>query len=232
MPKFDFEKVKEIAISFLHLTPKQNKILPFFVDHPYFESAVVLDNQGNQINILEDSESLISLQESIENRIQHAKDVYDILVLMRKGYHLTFLKYSKQYLDKHTFDELLSFMWINSENPNQDVNVSISTFIKWFKAADRKTIMSESEYKYYTALPDELNIYRGVAVGREESKGLSWTCNLDTAKWFSKRFDRKEEKGYILKGTIRKEDIFAYLNERGEDEILCNSSKVYNIEKI
>ena len=119
-----------------------------------------------------------------------------------------------------------------SENPNQDANITIEEFVQWFSQADRKNLMEKDELEYYNNLPETVKIYRGVAVGRAEQQGLSWTCNYETAKWFSQRFDRADEKGYIIKGEIAKKDIFAYLNGRNEDEILCNSSKVMNKEII
>ena len=44
--------------------------------------------------------------------------------------------------------------------------------------------MQEKDYEVYKSFPDTFNIYRGVAVGRNP-KGLSWTQNLETAKWFA-----------------------------------------------
>ena len=127
---------------------------------------------------------------------------------------------------------MLIEQWIMSENPNQDANISIDEFIKWFSQADRKNLMNKEEMQYFNNLPDEVNIYRGIAVGRAEQDGLSWTCNYDTAKWFANRFNHGDKTGYIVKGTIAKKDIFAYLNGRNEDEILCNSKKIYNVERV
>ena len=156
------------------------------------------------------------------------------MMMLCAPYRFTFLKYAKPYLSKEEFDKTLARCWITCENPNQDKNVQIRTFIGWFKKADKKTIMNEEEYEYYRNLPDIVEVYRGVAVSRAEQEGLSWTCKYETAEWFSRRFDNEAESkyGYILKGRINKEDVFAYFNSRGEDEILCNSSKVYNIERI
>ena len=65
----------------------------------------------------------------------------------------------------------------------------------------------------------------GVAVGRNP-QGLSWTQNLETAKWFANRFNTDTKKGYVQVGIAKKEHVLAYFNTRGEDEIVYNSKKL------
>lgn len=231
--KINMDAVKTTAIAMLYLPPQPVDKFPFLCHHPFFENQMTWDVKENRlIDIYSDEEGRSRIQKNIEESIKKADNIHLILSMMRTPYHFTFLKYTKDYLDKKTFSKLLASVWVNTENPNQDTNVSISTFIRWFKSADRKVLMSEKEYEYYSDLPEEITVYRGVAVGRAESEGLSWTCNYNTAKWFSNRFNTGEKKGYILKGTVSKKDVFAYFNSRDEDEICCNSKKVYNIERI
>jgi Cys-tRNA synthase (O-phospho-L-seryl-tRNA:Cys-tRNA synthase) len=85
--------------------------------------------------------------------------------------------------------------------------------------------MTEEDYEVYQSLPETFTIYRGVAVGRNP-KGLSWTQNLETARWFAHRFDREDKKGYIQMGMAKKEDVLAYFNTRNEDEIVYNSRRL------
>ena len=90
--------------------------------------------------------------------------------------------------------------------------------------------MCKEDYENYKKLPDKFIVYRGVAVGRNPHglswtlNLLSWTLNLETAQWFANRFNNDKETGYIEKATVRKSDVFAYFNTRGEDEIVCNVS--------
>ena len=232
----DMDNIKEVAKDLLYLDPVPAENVPFLCYHPYFENQFVCnipaDNKDDSAPFSADKDGLERICKHIEKDIDKAEDIYTIVGMIRIPYHFTFLKFIRPYLTKQIFDELLSYMWVNSENPNQDSNVDIPTFIKWFKAANKKTLMDKSEYEYYTALPEIVNVYRGVAVGRAESAGLSWTCNYDTAKWFSQRFDTEDKKGYILKGSINKEDIFAYFNMRSEDEICCDSSKVFDLKRL
>ena len=220
----DLNAVKRVAIQFLHLDPKPIPELPFFINHPYFESRQLpsVNNRNKFFDILEDRDEYNLYCKSIEDRILNG-DIYTIFALMLTKYQLTFLKYTKEYMSKKDFETLLAHVWVASENPNQDSNVKIRTLISWFKQANKKYLMEPDELEYYNNLPSQVKVYRGVAVGRAKAEGLSWTCNYNTAEWFANRFGGG---GYVLCGIIDKADVFAYFNRRGEDEVLCNSSKV------
>lgn len=238
----DLTAVKAMAITFLNFEPEpiDNPVVAGlgYINHPFFESSIIPTLKivnGKQeygfADIFKDTEEYEKAKDRIKKEIMNG-NLGTIFARLVKKYRLTFLKFIKPYMNKNDFEKILIEQWIMSENPNQDNNITIDEFIQWFKASDRKNLMNKEELEYYKALPDTVKIYRGVAVGRAEQQGLSWTCNYETAKWFSQRFDRADEKGYIIKGEIAKKDIFAYLNDRDEDEILCNSNKVFNKEII
>ena len=234
--KTNLEVCKELAIEFLNFEPEPIDCpVPLLIQHPYISNAIVSykDDNGQirMANILEEPDKFEYTKSYITQKIKKGS-LDTIFALMLNKYHLAYLKYAKPFMSKEDFEKYLAYAWVASENPNQDVNVSINEFIQWFKNADRNNLMEEDELEYYNNLPDEVNVYRGIAVGRAEQNGLSWTCNYDTAKWFENRFNTENQKGYIIKGTIEKNDIFAYFNGRNEDEILCNSKKIKNIERL
>lgn len=221
---------QQLAIAFLNFEPEPIKGISFMVTHPFFDSRhIVIDSEI--VDIVEYPDKFQKCKAEIQKQIESRKLDY-IFARMLPKYHLAYLKFAKQYMSKKEFEQRLAMAWITSENPNQDVNVSIGKLIQWFKASDRNNLMSNGELEYYNSLPDIVNVYRGVAVGRAERQGLSWTCNYETAKWFANRFNRGDKKGYIIKGQISKEDIFAYFNRRNEDEIVCNSRKIINLSQI
>lgn len=238
-PQNNMDELRALALTFLELEPERNEKFPFVVYHPFFETCTVpkieISDNGEKTygiaDIFNEPEEFEKAKERIREDIIKG-DIGTILCRIVKAYRLTYLKYAKEFIDKDEFEKLLIEQWIMSENPNQDANISIDEFIKWFSQADRKNLMNKEEMQYFNNLPDEVNIYRGIAVGRAEQDGLSWTCNYDTAKWFANRFNHGDKTGYIVKGTIAKKDIFAYLNGRNEDEILCNSKKIYNVERV
>lgn len=230
MRQTDLEKAKSVAIQFLYLKPKQTAGFGFFVDHPFINSIFVGDKQG-PFNIFDEPARFQNYLKGLAEVINKG-DLNTIFTYMLNKYHLAYLKFVKDYLSKKDFDKYFAYVWIASENPNQDATVKIRTLISWFKQANKKYLMEDDELQYYNSLPDIINVYRGVAVGRNAQKGLSWTCNYKTAEWFANRFNTKGMKGYILQGTVNKDDVFAYFNGRGEDEVVCNSEKVYNIKRI
>ena len=173
---------------------------------------------------VKESEGNLQLaREKIQRIIEKAESVRGIVSLIRKPDQLTFLKYIKEFLDNATFSELLGWIYVSTENPNADVNVSVSELEKWFQNADKKELMSEEEFTIYENLPEILTVYRGVGTGRVRD-GLSWTRDINMAIWFANRFNGKNGKtGYVLSAEIHKEDILAYFSK--EDEIVCRPGK-------
>lgn len=139
--------------------------------------------------------------------------------IIRESYQLGFLKNIVSALSQTDLSQLLSMIWVNIENPNQDINASVSEIVRWFKKADKQSLMNQEDYEVYCNLSECFSVYRGVAVGRNPN-GLSWTRNLNRAEWFAHRFDRKEQQGYVRDATIFKRDVLAYFNTRGEEEIV------------
>lgn len=128
--------------------------------------------------------------------------------MVNTPYKLAMIKYWKDYLRKKDFAELLKDAWIISENPNDDINVPICIIIKWFKEADKKSLMTKEELKIFNSLPDEFTIYRGVGHKRKE-KGLSWTLSKDTAEWFMNRYEGKNN--HVLTAKVKKKIVWHIL---------------------
>lgn len=229
MKKSNLNEIKIVAKSFLYVEITQTEFYPMFVMHPIFESGVQnvkIDGQFQMVDITENEDNLRLVQEQICKLIDESDTIYEVYNIIRKSYRLTFIKYIKQYLSVADMSNLLAHAWVTSENPNGDVNVSLRTIVKWFKECDKSVLMDKQEYSVYKELPEKLVIYRGVAVNRNPY-GLSWTIDYDKAEWFAHRFDT-DEKGYILKTTISKENVLAYFDSRGESEIVVN---VFNLDE-
>lgn len=232
MKQTNLDAIKLTAKALLRLPIAETAFSPAIVIHPVYESAFQMVGEKKEIvNILEDEEALNTLNAFFDKRIDQADSVNKLLFIIRTPYWLLFLKYSKDYLSKKDFSSLLGDIWTESENPNADVNVSIRTSASYFKQADKKVLMHEDEYLVYQSLPDELTVYRGVAPGRVKD-GLSWTANRDKALWFAGRFNSDgKNQGYILSGIVKKKNVLAYLNRRGEDELVVYPKDVMNVKK-
>lgn len=230
----DLKSIKSIALAFLYLPVEETDFSPIVVMHPIFENGFVgikINGEFIMVNILESEENLEKAIKTWRTNIENAKDAAQVYAFIRKSYRLTFLKYIEKYLSEKDFTELLADAWVSSENPNQDVNVDIPTLTKWFKKSDKRLLMVEEDYQVYISLAPEIKIYRGVAVGRNP-KGLSWTQSYKEAEWFANRFNTADQKGYIQEATIKKENVLAYFNTRGEEEIVANIKDVTNLRII
>lgn len=213
-------RTKETAKFLLNLP-----IEPLFAGiccHPFTNSVVVYHN-GKYYDLLK-NEDLLEWKNIILNAISVQKDVKGIFMMINKPYLLLFLKLMNGFINNKLFSNLLADAWTISENPNNDPNVPVEEIIDWFKQADKKELMTSKDYKLYNSFPTEIEVYRGVAVGRNP-KGLSYTTNYEKALWFANRFNLEDKKGYIIKRKIKKEDILAYFNTRSEDEVVVDISK-------
>lgn len=78
-------------------------------------------------------------------------------------------------------------------------------------------------------IEDEIvTIYRGVTFySTRPHKAISWTLNENIADFFASRFNSK---GKIIKAEIHVNDIYDYLSNRNENEILLNPKKIKNME--
>lgn len=224
--KTNLNEIKSMAKIFLYQPIKTDKNFSpkLCVYHPFLSSSIISISLSEIADVLDNQEALEKYRKRMENEIDNS-DLHRIYALIRKPYRLSFIKYCEQYLSEKDLAELFADAWVSSENPNQDANCPISYLIKMFKKCNKRYLMQEKDYEIYQSLPDTFTIYRGVAVNRNP-KGLSWTQNLETAKWFAHRFDTNEKKGYIQTAIAKKEDVLAYFNTRNEDEIVYNSKKL------
>ena len=226
--KTDIEAIRDIVRTFLYLDIEETSI-PFIVSHPIFTmSSVFVRGVEKPLNLY-DKEDLKIVHEYYLNIISKA-NLYTLYSIIRMPYKLTFLKYAMDSMSLTDFSHYLADAWITTENPNQDVNCSISFIVDMFKKADKKALMTPEDYEVFLSLPEKIIVYRGVAVGRNPY-GISWTDDLDMATWFSNRFNRKEKTGYIQKAIVDKENVLAYFNTRNEKELVCNIPKA-QIERL
>lgn len=221
LKKTNIEKLKEILYLFLMMDVEETEFSPLVVLHPIFESGVACNGEGNMVNILE-AEGLEEIRNQTKKRIDKCKSASQCMLIMRKSYYLTFLKFTKEYMSSEDFSKLLRDAWIASEAPNQDVNVSQKTVLRWFKEATKELLMRNEDFSVYSKLPEQLTIYRGIG-SKSRKNGISWTLDKDKAIWFAKRFSSN---GYVLQGIAEKKDVLAFFNDRNEKEIIISPQKI------
>ena len=216
--KTNLDEIRDICKCLLNLPIEENEEFLFILTHPYFEFIEVpIGDSGSfgMINVTTPG----GFQKAVdfwEERIDKM-DLISLFMSIRKQYRLLLFKLSKDFLSEKDFADMLAHVWVESENPNMDINVSINESAEFFKEANKEILMEPEDYNYYLSLPDEFTIYRGVSKGRTE-KGLSWTRNKEKAEWFASRFGS----GYVLQATAKKRNVLAYFNTRDEDEIVIH----------
>lgn len=220
----NMEEIRNTALAFLNLdiSGQDSEFYPAILQHPFFNTAFVpIENEsGKEVRFADvtTQEGLDLAKENFKKRILQA-NLNRLIIIINKPYRMAFLKHIRTYLSREDFSKLLRAIWIDSENPSQDPNVSVRTLASWFKRADKQFLMTKEEFAAYTSFSEEIEIFRGVAVGRNPD-GLSWTPKREVAEWFAHRFDKNDRKGYIKRATIRKEDVLAYFST--EKEIVAN----------
>lgn len=240
MKETNLEEVKKVAKQLLYLDPEETDI-PSFLVHPFITVRHVpeymingkkddISNNLKTIDVLKD-DNIDKVRKYFTDMIDKSNSVWHIYYYMHKPYRPCYFKFISEYLSDEDYNEMLCSSWTDTENPNQDPNVSIKQWIKYFKMANKNLIMCDNELEYYNNLPKDkpITIYRGVGKGREPY-GLSWTDDKSVAEWFAKRW--KNTDAYMFIGEAYKKDIFAYFNGRNEHELVTNVNKVKIIERV
>lgn len=228
MKKTNLDAIKDTACVLLYVDITETEF-PFLLIHPFFNSRYIMfDIHDKQpTDILASPENLQKARDYLEKKIDNADSIWQILMYMHTPYRPLLFKLCANDLSDGDYAQMLAEVWTSTENPNQDANVSIKEWIRFFKKANKNLLMTEDELTIYNSFndTDEIAIYRGVG-HRREPYGLSWTLNTTTAQWFAKRWDNKD--AYMFKTTCKKADVLAYLNRRNEDELVVN---VNNLDK-
>jgi hypothetical protein len=100
----------------------------------------------------------------------------------------------------------------------------IESFLE--KEPKSEMFMESLERENLESLPKEITIYRGMTLSEFKSGvfGISWTLDPKVAHFFAftygRNFATKNEKKMIHKMTVSKKQIFAYLADRDEKEVI------------
>jgi len=230
MKQTKLRAVKDVANALLQLDPHMTKFSPIVISHPFSSSgitAIMKNGETTMLNIAESKEDLKEWRKAMQYQINHVSDPFEIYMMVNTPYALTFLKLAKPYLSERDFSTILASAWIQTEAPNQDIDVSKSQLLSMFKVADPSVLMDEDELQQWRDLDDEITVYRGVTPYNEKNiRALSWTLDRETAEWFAHRFD---EDGTVYQARIEKEHVYAIFNGRNESEVIVDPKHLTDI---
>lgn len=164
--------------------------------------------------------------------IDRSESVRRIYTLIIPAFYTTFFQGVEPYLSKKDAGEMLSESWVGEEYPNMCSCVTIPEFIKYFRNADKKSLMDEDELVKFNEIRakassrDGIKLYRGVTFDGEPD-GLSWTTDLKIAQWFANRWEKTkkvESNPRVYEITVKNSNsILAYFG-RGESEVILDTS--------
>lgn len=230
LKKTNLNAIKRAAKNFLYIDPVTDSKIPCFCYHPFFQNTYFPDVINNRMLNIEIAEDLEYLRKILLESINDATDVYGIWWLINKSYFLVVFKYISKYLSEKDYSNILKESYTMTEFPNYNtVNVTVAELKELFKLPSKNIFMDEEELEVYNNLPETVTVYRGSEYSKYY-KALSWTTDLQTAKFFANRFNRKDSEPTIYKATIDKKFVIAYFSN--EYEIIVDYDKLILEEPI
>lgn len=225
----NLEQVRKTAIMFLYLKPKRIKDFGgMFIIHPFFQTAFVYNPKSmDMFDLFAEPERYQTLLKDYDDAIM-GYGLCKIFISMRPQYKLAFFKHCSDYLGTVDYAKYLIECYTSCEVTSDITNVTKRELLSYFKKANKQYLMDEEELGVLASLPDQVTVYRGVR-DKKYINEMSWTLSQDKATWFAERFDKI---GYQYKCSIRKEDILCYTNNRGEQEVIVNPNKIYDMQEI
>ena len=121
-----------------------------------------------------------------------------------------FLK-NKDNLSDERYWELLRTVWILTGKLD---NSNLFRQLMQSPRKEKYYFSTPEEAKILRDLPDSFDVYR--ATNNNNDGGISWTLSKEYAKKYYDMFD----KCMIITKTVKKENVFAYINRNNESEIL------------
>lgn len=232
MNETNLKKIKTTAKMLLYLDPKPHPAMPIIITHPFFQSQIFpYKEKGEDVFLdLSQNDNLDKARKLISKDIDSVSDISSILNIMNPPYYPAFLKYTYPDMSTPDMSKTLREVWLLTEFPNHDPNLSKTEFLNLFAAADKMVLMDKEDFSFFEQLPNTIKVYRGTKY--EDYKALSWTLNKEKAIWFSKRFVKDGAKSNVFEAKIEKKDCFAYFDSRNEEEIVLNYKKLKKIKKL
>jgi hypothetical protein len=160
----------------------------------------------------------------VEEAIEHG-DLDECVFFHERPHRLeAFLTYLEiKEVSDAEYWQMLSEVWEDSESIWQEKDAWDGSWNS--ERPDKSAAMTAEAREELAKLSDPITVYRGCPVGEShDDHGLSWTLNLEKARWFAKRFAALRGPCLVLEGQVGKSDVHALLQGRNEQEIV--SSKV------
>lgn len=170
----EISKIREMAKFFADI-PIYDTRVGGVASHPFTNTWITgiydKDRKLTFVDLRKEDEQA-KWREQIKATIEES-DLRGICLMLNKPYILTFISYIDSMLSDEELGMILGTFWTAIENITGDSNVNGMEIVKWFKRADKKSLMNEEELLVYESLPEEVTVYRGVtSYNRKKRKGF------------------------------------------------------------
>lgn len=159
-----------------------------------------------------------------------AKSIGDLSLMIPRHQMMYFFKQAIPYLSIEDRGEYLHNCWTMMDGTSFNRYFSRTKLVQIFREAGPENVMGKDDLDFYKRLPTKMEIYRGLNKNNLYSlKGLSWTLDPKTAKWFT---GRPRKGGKVFRATIQKKFVLAYYNNRDEQEVVVDFRRLQDIELV
>jgi hypothetical protein len=216
------QKIKDSFWLYLRAHTKPRDV---FYSHPIFNGCVTIDPETNNLVDLSIDENYNRIMERIKTKVYAAENLLELFSLLRKPYLISFLDYVQEHLTDQEFSERLGVFWNLVEYPHQH---GIRKLLRMWKRTTPEMVMTlRGDIKGFKSLSENITVYRGLQDKKAKVRGLSWSIDIEKAKWFANRWNKP---GDVWAAEISKKDCFAYYDD--EKEVVVNPYCLKNLRKI
>lgn len=178
----------------------------------------VLGNEPEMFLLDSDEKIRKALDFRYTHTLGSSRTLMQFFVHINKPYRLLLLRLISEMMDLNgEYEEILKYAWTSTEFPHQS---RITDLIDMFDRADQAKLMDGNDRQQFDALPEEIEVYRGLQDGRAKRNGLSWTVDRNVAIWFATRW--KSPDARLCAGIILKSNVYMYNDGRKEKEVVLN----------
>jgi len=168
------------------------------------------------------------VRRALNREMQRKRNWAGLLRLHERKCRLhTFVRIAPKLTDAEYW-EYLRFVWEDSETIFQ--YQLLWAMLLSSNRGQRESFMDAEEREFLAALPERFTVFRGYWPECGNENGLSWTLNRDIAiRLGSRRWSnvpgldkplRSKNACEVAERSVGKVEVFAYLNSRGEEEII------------
>jgi len=178
---------------------------------------------------IKNNNDFIEYTEEGKRKFERTGDVRALFSFIDNHKKMAFVVDNHAQLKKmEIFEKALLEAYVSTNGNNFNISSEVINLL--FATADKQKL-----FYIGNPLPEDKNIYklyRGVSGNGSARRkyGISWTGSLDKAIWFAKRYGF--EKPIVYQAQVPKENIYAYDNDRNEDEYLCDIPRSLKLREI